>query len=285
MIVIKTNLKTNVTHKQNEFNKKVMLCLLAFLVAAICPPANVAAFVAPTSTFSTLSVSLQLAKAEETVDRIHYRGENCDDEYDAIVIGSGIGGMTTASLLSQSKEKLKVLLLEQHDVAGGCCHTFKRGGYSFPTGIHYIGEMHEGDGLNGMLRALTLAEDPILWDQIDSITDAYDTIVLGSGDDLRHYRIVGGGIEKQAQELKKQFPTETHAAIDKYYSHIERAAAALYRANTLKCLPLPITKLLRLTGLYRLLARDFRKYASKTLADVVNSLTDNEDLRAVMMYK
>jgi len=75
------------------------------------------------------------SKSNETVDAIRYRGDNCEDEYDAIVIGSGIGGMTTASLLAQSKEKLKVLLLEQHTVAGGCCHTFKRGGYTFPTGI------------------------------------------------------------------------------------------------------------------------------------------------------
>ena len=41
---------------------------------------------------------------------------------DAIIIGSGIGGMTTGVLMAKSGKK--VLVLEQHDQAGGCCHTF-----------------------------------------------------------------------------------------------------------------------------------------------------------------
>ena len=44
------------------------------------------------------------------------------DKWDAIVIGSGIGGMTTAAVLSKTGKK--VLVLEQHDQVGGCCHTY-----------------------------------------------------------------------------------------------------------------------------------------------------------------
>ena len=43
-------------------------------------------------------------------------------KWDAIVIGSGMGGLTAASILSKTGKK--VLVLEQHDQAGGCCHTF-----------------------------------------------------------------------------------------------------------------------------------------------------------------
>ena len=66
---------------------------------------------------------------------------------DAIVIGSGLGGLTTAGLLARRGKK--VLVLEQHDVAGGCTHTFttkqtngaheKVGGYEYDTGLHYVG--------------------------------------------------------------------------------------------------------------------------------------------------
>ena len=37
----------------------------------------------------------------------------------------------------------KVLVLEQHDRAGGCLHTFNAGGYRFSSGNHYIGEFDE----------------------------------------------------------------------------------------------------------------------------------------------
>lgn len=54
------------------------------------------------------------------------------EEIDAVVIGSGISGLTTAALLSKSGKK--VLVLEQHDQAGGCCHTFVEKGFEFDIG-------------------------------------------------------------------------------------------------------------------------------------------------------
>ena len=45
-----------------------------------------------------------------------------NERWDAIVVGSGIGGLTTAVILSKAGKK--VLVLEQHDQAGGCCHTY-----------------------------------------------------------------------------------------------------------------------------------------------------------------
>jgi len=58
--------------------------------------------------------------------------------YDVVVIGSGISGLTTACILGRLGKK--VLVLEQHDRAGGCLHTFNEGGYRFSSGNHYIGE-------------------------------------------------------------------------------------------------------------------------------------------------
>lgn len=54
------------------------------------------------------------------------------DNLDAIIIGSGIGGLGLAVLLA--KVGKKVLVLEQHDRAGGCCHTFTEKGFSFDVG-------------------------------------------------------------------------------------------------------------------------------------------------------
>ena len=54
------------------------------------------------------------------------------EKLDAIVIGSGIGGLGVAVLLA--KVGKRVLVLEQHDRAGGCCHTFTEKGFEFDVG-------------------------------------------------------------------------------------------------------------------------------------------------------
>jgi phytoene dehydrogenase-like protein len=57
---------------------------------------------------------------------------------DTIVIGSGIGGSTCANLLAQSGQV--VLVLEQHEVTGGCTHSFREKGCEWDTGLHYVGK-------------------------------------------------------------------------------------------------------------------------------------------------
>lgn len=57
-------------------------------------------------------------------------------KYDVIVIGAGLGGLTTAALLS--KYKYSVLLLDRHYVTGGYSTAFERKGFEFDASIHWI---------------------------------------------------------------------------------------------------------------------------------------------------
>ena len=63
--------------------------------------------------------------------------------YDTIIIGGGLGGLTAGARLS--KEGKKVLLLEQHDRPGGCATTFCRGDYTMEVGLHEMDGLHSAD--------------------------------------------------------------------------------------------------------------------------------------------
>ena len=62
-------------------------------------------------------------------------------DLDAIIIGSGIGGLSCAAFLSRVGKRC--LVIEQHYIAGGCTHSFVEHGYEFDTGVHYVGNIEK----------------------------------------------------------------------------------------------------------------------------------------------
>ena len=83
-----------------------------------------------------------------------------EEQYDAVIIGTGMGSLTSAAFLA--KEGKKVLLLERHYTAGGFTHVFKRKGYEWDVGIHYIGEVQKE---NSALRKMFdyISNGNLLW--------------------------------------------------------------------------------------------------------------------------
>jgi all-trans-retinol 13,14-reductase len=66
-------------------------------------------------------------------------------DYDAIIIGSGLGGLSCASYLA--KHGQKVLVLEKHSLPGGYATSFRRGDYKFDGGLHMISGVGEGQNM------------------------------------------------------------------------------------------------------------------------------------------
>jgi len=58
-------------------------------------------------------------------------------QYDAIIIGSGIGGLVCGAFLARAGKR--VIVFERHYLAGGYCTSFKRRGFVFDAAVHHIG--------------------------------------------------------------------------------------------------------------------------------------------------
>jgi len=209
-------------------------------------------------------------KKRDKVLKQSFAPEKVPDQLDAIVIGSGIGGMAAAAMMAKSGKR--VLVLEQHDQAGGCCHTFIDKGYEFDVGIHYIGNMDQGSPTRTLLDQLTAGQ--LQWAPLD---DRFDTAVLGD----RRYSLVSGQ-ERWLKHIKKQFPDDT-AAIDRLYEKVIQSQKAFRGMFLVKILPFWLSNLLVQTGIINWLTDAF-KWNSRRLVDVVKSETSNEDLQALFMY-
>ena len=76
--------------------------------------------------------------------------------YDAVIIGSGVSGMTVAIILA--KEGRRVLVLEQHSQPGGLMQHFRRQALVFPTGVHRLGSLDDGQILSRYFQYLEVRD-------------------------------------------------------------------------------------------------------------------------------
>jgi all-trans-retinol 13,14-reductase len=193
-----------------------------------------------------------------------YREERLGGPYDALVIGSGIGGLTVAALLSALGRRVAVL--EQHYTAGGATHSYERAGYEWDVGVHYIGDMGTRTALRRTMDFLT--EGRLEWAPMDP---HYDRFFIGG----RVVDAVAGRAEFR-DNLVAQFPRE-EAAIDRYVALRDEAARGMRAITAERTLP-PWAAAVAGAWLRRQRPSTF----GRTTWEVLSELTDDRDLIAVL---
>lgn len=135
-------------------------------------------------------------------------------EKKAVIIGSGLGGLSTGVILSRNG--FDVTVLEQHSQVGGCLQCFYRGKAKFETGMHFIGSAAPGQTLDRLLRFLDVRKD-ITLQPLDA--DGYDVVALGN----ELFRFANGR-HAFISQLAQRFPHQ-RTQLEQYFNLIETVAA------------------------------------------------------------
>jgi all-trans-retinol 13,14-reductase len=193
-----------------------------------------------------------------------YRPNRLAPDYDAIVIGSGMGGLTTAALLSELG--WRVCVLEQHYTAGGYTHSYERNGYEWDVGVHYIGDVGTQTRTKKMFDFLS--DGKLEWAPMD---EEYDRFYVGD----KVFNAIAGRAEYR-DNLVRQFPDEEQA-IDRYMQLLRETGGAISAIGMQKVMK----------PWQRVLSKPFTSWKQgrnfyRNTYDVLSELTDNQDLIATI---
>lgn len=172
-----------------------------------------------------------------------------------VIIGSGLGGLSTGCILARNG--YEVTVLEQGGQVGGCLQCFRRGDAVFDTGMHYIGSADPGQTLHTMLKYLGVDKDIRLM-RLDPA--GYD-IVAFQGE---RYRFANGR-EGFVETLCRQFP-QSRDELYRYYDIIKLVGSSSYMHSLNRNVDVNINA----------------EYQMRSVNDVIDSTVSDECLRQVL---
>jgi prolycopene isomerase len=122
------------------------------------------------------------------------------DNYDVIIIGAGMGGLSCGAWLTHMG--LKVLVLEQNTQVGGCCSSYKRNGFNFTPAASIITGTTKKDGVFERLTKKLGITIPLI-----PLDRGYHIHLP----DFNYYLYSGGEYarEQLIEQLNRIFPHET----------------------------------------------------------------------------
>ncbi len=130
------------------------------------------------------------------------------EAFDYVILGAGLGGLSAAACLA--KQGYRVVVLEQHYLPGGCCHTFDYGDYRFCADVHYISQCGPDQAIGQFLRFI---ERTVPFNSLDP--NCIDRVITPAAT----FNIPLGW-EQLRTRLLAQFPEEA-APINRYCNEIQ----------------------------------------------------------------
>jgi len=188
-----------------------------------------------------------------------YQKEINQDQYDVIIIGSGIAGLVTA--VNLASEGISVLVLEQHCIPGGATTMFFRKGFTFEAGGHRVsGIRNPGGVLHDLLEKIGKKVE------LQPVNPAY---VVKSGDKILK---ADPDLEKYKQNVRELFPHEKEN-IDRYFAAMLKIIEGInYVAGQKVINPLVILSEHRL----------FAKYSKKSTREFMDDYFKDEEIIAFL---
>ncbi|MEC8624649.1 MAG: NAD(P)/FAD-dependent oxidoreductase [Bdellovibrionota bacterium] len=189
-----------------------------------------------------------------------------NSSYDAIIIGSGMGGMACGSALAHYGKK--VLIIEKHYVAGGMTHTFKRKKhYTWDVGVHALGEMAENRLPGKMISWLSQGKV-----KMNKYGGVYDTFFFPENFKFE----LPSSVQEYKDNLYKAFPEEKEA-IERYFEMVQAAGKSakmhFFCRNMSKWAETLTSPFLK---------GKLTNWINLTTKEVLDELTSNPKLKAVL---
>jgi phytoene desaturase len=187
--------------------------------------------------------------------------KNPVNQYDVIVVGAGIAGLTCGATLA--KKGYKTIVIEMNEIPGGYCTSFKRKGYTFDAAVHYNQGARDNGWLNLILRYLGV-EGELEFRRLDPLYRlVYPNESMTIPADLKEY----------ISMLSDKFPEEKEG-ISKLFDTIIKTQENLLR--------LPITFNLLNLALFPLRFPLIFKYSKMTFDEMMSQYINDPRLKSII---
>ncbi len=187
-----------------------------------------------------------------------------DENFDVIIIGSGMGGLGAGLKLQSENPKLKTLILEQHNIPGGYVNGFKRKGYYFDSGAEGLVYCGEGQAFRMVLDKFGVDQEYISIDPVETMQFPNRKIIMHANG------------EKYISELIKNFPNEQDE-IRSFFRVIESIQEEFLSVVKGKFDP-SFRELIKIV----LTCPTLRKYATKSFDYLLTKFITNVELRDIL---